>query len=304
MEPVYRQPGAATCIRCGKRVPDDAFETLCLTCQVVTNSQPPQEDPRRGQMKIVIVAGLLVVVGIGAGAIIWKKRAADREAFRDQYPVGLTSVERERGERDARAWKQVRDKLVATAQSFDTTKIPIPERGAPCPLAQRALSATDVTSRNLDSSLLDESFSAMHDGERYVDRRFVAGENLVAQITDSLDVSIAAMERGRFASERARDGVLDFVARDSLVIVALTVDQPPMIAKERDSFMRGHRAGTAYVFDRATGDLACAGAFEASSSDEVQGLENLYGGNMHVALDRDFEANTDRAIAAAVRSVR
>lgn len=296
----------STCTRCGKQIPADAFETLCLTCQVMTTSPALGDTDVRGRkMKIIVTVGLLAVVGLAAGGILWKKRATDEENFRRDFPVGMTSVERERGEKDAAAWKKVRDKIVAAAKAFDATaKVTLPANAAPCPLAQKTLSSTEVNMRNTDHSRVEGGFVGIHDRERYVDRRLIANEYLVDNVIERLDTSLAAIARGRFGSAEARDSVLDVLAQDSLVIIALTTDERPAMAEDRNSFESGHRVGAAYVFDRATGDLACYGAFEAGSSDEVVGLEGYMSSNLTSALDRDFEANTDRAIAASVRSLR
>jgi hypothetical protein len=66
----------------------------------------------------------------------------------------------------------------------------------------------------------------------------------------------------------------------------------------------GRRAGTAYVFDKQTGKLRCAGRFEAASSESVAIVESNWGnGSEDDAIEIDFQNNTIKAIAEAVHAV-
>lgn len=294
-----------TCARCGRQIPVDVFETLCLTCQVVTTvpSISDADADVRGTKKMKIVGAIvLVTVGAIVGALVWRNRVLAAETLAREYPVALTAEQSERAERDAAAWRKVRNKLVDTMKSFGRVKkAQLPHEPAPCRLAQKTLSDYEVYTRNGDHERFAAPIAGVLDQERYVDRRLVDNEHLVDDVIARLDGAIAAGERGRFRGAEARDSVLDVLGQDSLVVVSLTADEKPTL--EAGGYVMGYRAGTAYVFDRATGDLACMGAFEAESSERVVGLQGAFRDNLADAFARDLEANTDRAIAAAVRAM-
>jgi hypothetical protein len=100
---------------------------------------------------------------------------------------------------------------------------------------------------------------------------------------------------------------VDAIDSDALVVVELTANDAPKVVGDGadQAFEGGHRAGVAYAFDRQSGELRCAGRFEARSSDSVAVLSGGYGalGNESESLQRDFEAQVDREIAKALRVV-
>ena len=104
-----------------------------------------------------------------------------------------------------------------------------------------------------------------------------------------------------------------------LLVVKLTENKSASVVREENglvpghpsySYEAGHRTGVAYAFDPATGTLACAGEFEASSSEKVSAITTTFQGlggdegNLELQLAADLEDQTLQAIRASLHAVR
>jgi hypothetical protein len=294
--------------------PSDPSTFLCLTCQVVTGGNqtpqlsPPSLDVRRALWPYALAAGA-VVAGMTA-AYFWKQHADARDRFESEYPIAPSQSERLTIRSELPVWAKGKDKLVATLKAFDPAQVRLAASDAKCPIGQSAVSEGEIESRNLDQDVAPDSMAeviaAVRDPDGDLVARLHVGPELGATAKGRLDTMIAAARRGRFKSHEGRLAIVDALDNDALIVVDFRIDNAPKIDRDHGapSFMGGYRTGYAFAFDRATGALRCAGKLEAHSSQSVAVLENPLGlGNEHESIMRDFEAQTDRAIAASLRVV-
>lgn len=292
--------------------PADAF--LCLTCQVVTGgNQAPQLTPpslsvRRPLWPYALAIGA-VAVGVTA-AYFWKQRMDAQDRLESEFPIVPSPSDRLTIRSELPAWTQGKDKLVAALKAFDPAQVRVAPGAAACPIGQSALSASEVEARNWDQEASPDSFAdtiaAVRDPDREVIGRLGVGPQVASAAASKLDTMIASARRGRFRTHQSLFAIVDALDNDALIVVDILSESEPKIDRVdgKRMFIGGHRAGHAYAFDRTTGALRCAGTFEAQSSDSVAVLESPLGlGNEHESVDRDFEAQTDRAIAASLHVV-
>ncbi len=308
-----------TCSRCMRDVsvevgPADASTFLCLTCQVVTGGNqtpqltPPSLNVRRTLWPYALAIGA-VAVGVTA-AYFWKQRMDAKDRLESEYPILPSPSDRLTIRSELPVWAKGKDKLVAAIKAFDPAQVRLAASDAKCPIGQSAVSAGEVESRNWDQDVAPDSMAeviaAVRDPDGDLVRRLRVGPEVAVMAKGRLDTMIAAARRGRFRSHEGRLAIVDALDNDALIVVDFRVDTMPKIERDHGapSFIGGYRVGYAFAFDRATGALRCAGKFEAHSSQSVAVLDNPLGlGNEHESIHRDFEAQTDRAIAASLRVV-
>lgn len=317
MPPVVTPPAPTiACTRCGRGVPAHAaaYEpVLCLTCMLVAGPAPALE-PSAMRVKRRLWPWLVAVGITGAalagGLMLWERSKA-RHRFETEFPVVATSTERTLLAREAKAWTKGKQKLVAALGTFDPSTVRVRPDAAACPLFQNTTSASAVDAANLDQSKTPKSWAErignVQDRERLVGLRLTHGAELVAKAEEQIDLMLGAAKRGRFRGELARERVIGMIGDDALIVFDLKSDRTPEIQTgiEGKEFVSGYLEGNAFAFDRETGELRCAGQFQAESSDEVNVLMSSYGaiGNERDAVRRDFEAQVDRAIAKGLRVV-
>jgi hypothetical protein len=282
--------------------------SLCLTCQVMTTHIPlPSNTTVRHSIwpLVGVIGGVLVA---GAIAFMFYLRHQREERLRDQYPVEARSGDARLLDKEGAAWRKGKAKLLAALAKLDPSQLDARITTEPCTIPFDPMTQSQVDAANADRSSLAGSF-----GERIVSytdpdadagRTLAVGPDLLAKARKKLDALTTASARKRFRSAALRDMVVAAVDDPALIVFRLDVDEAPKLVPP-DGFDGGYREGVAYAFDRETGELRCAGKFTATSSKEVGVLTTIVGnGNEHEALDRDFEAQTERAIVAAMRAVR
>lgn len=308
-----------TCSRCMRDVnvqvaPAQPESFLCLTCQVVTGGNqtpqltPPSLNVRRPLWPYALAIGA-VAVGVTA-AYFWKQRMDAQDRLESEFPVLPSPSDRLTIRTELPAWTKGRNKLVAALKTFDPAQVRVAPGAAACPIGQSALSASEVEARNWNQDASPDSvadmIAAVRDPDADVVGRLRVGPQLASAAASKLDTMIASARRGRFRTHQSLFANVDALDNDALIVVDIRSESEPKIDRVdgKRMFIGGHRTGHAYAFDRTTGALRCAGAFEAQSSDSVAVLESPLGlGNEHESVDRDFEAQTDRAIAAALHVV-
>ena len=171
-----------------------------------------------------------------------------------------------------------------------------------------ALKTVELTATPCDRSIDGAMEFHGHDATREEVKRQVVG-------------LIEHAERGRFVHELHRAMVMRELQAPVLVI-AVHHDQRAKLHREDPSdayFDHGERAGTAYLFE-PDGKLVCAGAFEATSSDQVEWTKYTYGHeteeekrgvitdgddiSVRSALDRDLDKRMHQALAASLKRVQ
>jgi len=306
---------AVTCKRCGKPAEGTNVPTrglyMCLTCQLVSEPapQPVTYAPaRRAKWPWLIGAAVLVAAGIAGLLYAQRKRARDDREMR--YPIAATPEQAKLLAREAAKWRKGKDALLASIRAFQPTAVT--ESTKPCPLllalpADAAYDNTSSMGEKLDSARdrdPDESLVLAH----------VLKSDTAERVAAQLATLLETADRARFHSVRGRHLAVAATALP-LIVMALEESSPPGLTDQdvtldgvnlgsRKAFVPGHRIGTAYVFDKQTGALACTGHFEASSSESVMTVQSGWGyGSERDAVEIDFENNTVKAIAAAAHAI-
>jgi hypothetical protein len=306
-----------SCARCGKPADNSGLPPyLCLTCQLVTADPAPppvaHRERRRSKWPWLVVAA--VVVGGGITALVVANRHHQREMLELRYPIAATPAQQTLLRTEAAKWRAGKAALLATLREFQPK--PPAESGQPCPLALAIPSEAAYESASMDAKLKSAS-------DRDPDESLVLAHVYVTAIADRVDEQLAILldtaDRARFHSVRGRRLAIAATALP-LIVMVLTDNTRPKLGDENEvidgvrfgshkAYTPGHRAGTAYVFDKQTGKLRCAGAFTASSSDSVMTVQEhdpTFGGQWGTeaeALELDLEDNTIAAIRAAVHAV-
>jgi hypothetical protein len=255
----------------------------------------------------LIVAG--VVIAAGVGAVVYLEKRGERERIEMRYPIAASEVQRYLLDHEAEKWRIGKQALLATLESFQPGEVP--ETGAPCPLAIAIPREADY-----EKSSMDEKMSSARDRDptETLVLAHTFGADIVGRVEAQLAVVLETADRARFHSVRGRHLALTATALP-LIVMKLDVDEHPRIETHdaiveganfgpQKGYVPGRRAGTAYVFDKQTGKLRCAGRFEAASSESVAIVESNWGGGSEDdAIEIDFQNNTVKAIAEAVHAV-
>jgi hypothetical protein len=309
---------AITCTRCGTAAsgPDAPKRPpwMCLTCRLVTDpievSEPAK--PVRGAWLIWSIVGVVLVVGIVGGWLLLRSRGVhDRLVAR--YPIETTAKQLSLIDREAARWRAGEDALLATLIAFEP-KDP-PESTKPCPLSLQIPPEASFD----EGATLDEKLASSQDRDpdESLTLAYTFKPSVPQDVKNQLAVLFETASRARFHSVRGRHLAIAAIALPPIVMV-LDEEHSPSIGSEEsrvggislgrnEVLTKGYRRGVAYVFDKETGKLRCAGRFEASSSDKVSVVE---AGNRWYttssakdSIEIDFEDNTIAAIAKAVQAV-
>ncbi len=228
--------GNITCIGCGKKVPfgeADIVGSAGMACRSCRPSPvaPAETTLARRKLWPWLVGIPVAITGVVYG--IWHHdRAMDREEYERQYPVANAPGD---------------DETISHALARWQPKAVIAGVSAPPALATLHLGAACAMS-------LDHAYEV----------RSGDADDATGQIASVFQDA----KRGRYYDEMDRQRTLARIGAPVLV-VAISDQELPEMTNEGSDFYAGRRAGTAYVYD-IDGKLACAGAFEASSSDSVK----------------------------------
>ncbi|HTL38716.1 MAG TPA: hypothetical protein VL326_36545 [Kofleriaceae bacterium] len=249
----------------------------------------------------------LVVAGAGGGFWYYKHRA-ERTRFEHDFPCKLTPSERHVLEVEGGAWVKGKPRLLAALAAFDPAQADARVTAERCTLRFDPISQGDVDAANTDRSRTDGSFGEMvanlNDPDADAGRRLEVGPDLVERAREKLAAIERVRSRKRFRTIQVRDKVIQALEDPAVIIVKLDVDVSPELTSLQ-TFTPGVREGHVYALDRETGELRCAGAFHAESTDNVSALASMTGyGNQAEALHRDLDAQMERAIAGSLRTVR
>jgi hypothetical protein len=252
--------------------------------------------------KLPLVIGAVVVIGgVVFGVRFLKQRSANQiEEMR--YPIAATQMQKDHLQVEAAKWKRGRDALLAALVAFEPSEPPASDK--PCPLSL-ALPREDagITDGERMASARDR------DPEENIKLAFETSPELADKVDQQLTTLLATAGRARFHSVRGRQLAIAAVVLP-LVVMKLEEKQSPTVTMRSDMygtrkvFSPGRRAGVAYVFDKQTGKLRCAGRFEAMSSESIETVQGEWGaGNENDVIEIDFETNTIKAIESAVRAI-
>lgn len=292
------------CDKCGKIVPGappGQRITVCLTCQLLMDNPPePQVSvmPARRSSHPVLwtLLALVILGGIGTGVWYLRRRHAN-EVLADRYPVAATDDQRAYMATFVARWESGREALLATMETF----VPEPRQtGGRCPYELAPVSPPQPP--KTDDELRDQIERS--DPGDVIEPVIAFGKTLRDRVASQIDTLVETGSRARFHSFRDAYRVMRAI---DLPLLVVTYDEN--IAPDPDHSIGGHRAGTAYAFDPATGKLACTGRFDAESSDRVQfaSAKDRWGfqvDNLADAVQRDFDDNTLKAIFASLEAVR